>query len=131
MIYSMFNELPPPPNGLESSPETLLMMAVLQDAFVTFQRGLGTLDPEALEAFREVDRWFRSRESDWPFSFESICESLNIGVSRVRRVLNGLMRDSLMPREVHDMQGMHGVRIPHGAERRRVIRRVHNLPGRY
>src|SRR5690348_13678055 len=59
-------------------PENRLMLAVLQEALSTFQRGIRSRVAKDIEAFREVDRWFRSRDYDWPFSFECICSTLEI-----------------------------------------------------
>jgi hypothetical protein len=76
------------PEAVCDAPEGRLMLAVLQDALATFQRGLNTPACEDLEAFREVDRWFRSRDYDSPFSFESICSTLGMASGCVRDGLN-------------------------------------------
>lgn len=70
------------------SPEDRLMLAVLQDALATFQRGLRSSIREDIEQFREVDRWLRSRDFDGIFSFESICDSLGIDSALLRNRLN-------------------------------------------
>jgi hypothetical protein len=80
------------------TPENRLMLAVLQDALVTFHRGLNTVACEELESFREVDRWFRSRDYDSPFSFESICCTLRIDPGYVRSGLNKVKRRAFMRR---------------------------------
>ena len=97
-------------------PETVLMMAVLQDALVTFHRGLNSRCCEDAAAFREVDYWFRSRDADSPFSFESICSTLDIGVGYVRDRLNRLMKESLTSGQL---------------ARKPVMRRPGNRPRRY
>lgn len=76
-----------------TSPEVGLMLAVLQDALATFQRGLHSADPLDVEKFREVDRWLRSRDYDWPFSFENICSTLRIDADFLRAGLNEIRRD--------------------------------------
>jgi len=70
------------------APENRLMAAVLQDAITTFQRGLTSPVRDDIEAFREVDRWFRNRSYDSPFSFECICATLGVEPSCVRDLLN-------------------------------------------
>lgn len=79
-----------------TAPENRLLLAVLQDALATFQRGLNTSERKELETFREVDQWFRNRSYDSPFAFESICCTFRIDSSCVRDVLNKLKRRSLM-----------------------------------
>ena len=64
-----------------------LMRAVLVDALHVFltrmPRGHATADLR----FREVEQWFRSRDERWPFSFERVCEALDMDPARVRRRL--------------------------------------------
>lgn len=84
--------------ALCSAPETRLMIAVLQDALATFQRGLDTSTRKEIEKFREVDRWFRGRDDDSPFSFENICGSLGLDAGCVRERLNDLRRRTFMNR---------------------------------
>ena len=81
-----------------NAPEARLMLAVLQDALATFQRGLRTSSCKELQAFREVDRWFRCRDADAPFSFESICGTLLLDPHGVREGLNRLQREALLDR---------------------------------
>jgi hypothetical protein len=68
------------------------MLAVLQDALTTFHSGLRPMGPVDLQEFREVVEWIRCRESDWPFSFESICESLQMNSESIRAGLLELKR---------------------------------------
>lgn len=74
------------------APEARLMLAVLQDALVVFYRGLDTKDPVILEAYREVDWWFRDRDFDPVFSFENVCSALGISADCVRNTLNDARR---------------------------------------
>lgn len=76
-------------------PENRLMLAVLEEALVTFQRGLGSPVPERRKHFCEVDRWVSDRESDWPFSFESICATLRIDPDYIRAGLSQLKSQAL------------------------------------
>lgn len=72
------------------TPESLLLLAVLHDALETYQRGLRTRDGASIKAFREVDRWFRSEDYDWPFAFESICSAIGVDAGHIRDGLNRL-----------------------------------------
>jgi len=73
-------------------PENRLMLAVLEEALVTFQRGLSSPLPERRKRFFEVDRWVRSPDTDWPFSFENICTTLCIDPDYIRAGLCRLKR---------------------------------------
>jgi hypothetical protein len=76
-------------------PENRLMLAVLEEALVTFQRGLNSPVPERRKRFCEVDRWVLDRESDWPFSFENICQTLRIDPDYIRAGLRQLKSQAL------------------------------------
>lgn len=86
--------------GAEPSrePENRLMLAVLEEALVTFQRGLNSPVPERRKRFCEVDRWVSERDSDWPFSFENICQTLRIDPDYIRAGLRSLKCESLLRR---------------------------------
>jgi len=64
-------------------PERKLMLAILQDAIMSFQRSslsqlTQTDDPKS------VDPWIQSTDREWPFSFENICSSLGMEPEYVR-----------------------------------------------
>ena len=94
-------------------PEDRLMLAVLQEALSTFQRGIHTRAAKDLEAFREVDRWFRSRDYDWLFSFENICSCLHLDPSCIRQELNTLRRKAFASRTT-----LRAVKAPYRSSRR-------------
>jgi len=71
-----------------------LMLAVLEEALVTFSRGLTSENVRERLDFYEVDRWIASRDHDWPFSFENICSCLKIDPDYVRAGLRKLKRDA-------------------------------------
>ncbi len=80
------------------APECRLMLAILEDALATFRRGLARTSCAEIQSFREVDRWFRSDESDWPFAFESICSTLRIDAGYVRLGLNRIRAAAFLER---------------------------------
>ncbi|HXC50359.1 MAG TPA: hypothetical protein VN634_05690 [Candidatus Limnocylindrales bacterium] len=86
--------------GIEPSrePENRLMLAVLEEALVTFQRGLNSPVPERRKRFCEVDKWVSEKDSDWPFSFENICQTLRIDPDYIRAGLRTLKCQSLLHR---------------------------------
>ncbi len=80
---------------LTASPRNRLMLAVLEEALVTFQRGLNSPRAEQRRHFYEVDRWVASHDTDWPFSFENICSCLRIDPDYIRAGLYRLKCDAL------------------------------------
>lgn len=78
--------------------ERRLMVAVLLDAVAVYNkcRARGVVN----RRFREVDRWFRSRDKEWPFSFERICEVLSLDAALIRSAIEGqASRPRPMPRQ--------------------------------
>jgi hypothetical protein len=80
---------------LTASPRNRLMLAVLEEALVTFQRGLNSPKAEQRRQFHEVDRWVASEDTDWPFSFENVCSCLQIDPDYVRLGLRALKCEAL------------------------------------
>lgn len=68
-------------------PEKRLMLAVLEDAVSCFQRYIFARDRRGKTLHREAEEWIVDPSSDWPFSFESICEVLGLSPGYVRRGL--------------------------------------------
>jgi hypothetical protein len=85
---------------LTASPRNRLMLAVLEEALVTFQRGLNSPRAEQRRHFFEVDRWVASDDTDWPFSFENICNCLRIDPDYIRKGLRRLKADALRGKAV-------------------------------
>ena len=74
------------------------MLAVLQEALATFRRGLNSSVPMDRREFLDVDDWIRSRDFDWPFSFESICSELRIDPDHVHAGLAAVKRKAFVSR---------------------------------
>lgn len=70
-----------------SFPEKRLMLAVLEDAVASFQRYLDSKNRRSQRLFQEAEEWFWSDDADWPFSFVSICNALEIEPEYLRRGL--------------------------------------------
>jgi hypothetical protein len=87
--------------GVEPSrePENRLMLAVLEEALVTFQRGLDSPVAERRKRYCEVDKWVSSTDTDWPFSFENICSTLRIDPDYIRSGLHTMKNRSLLRRD--------------------------------
>ena len=71
--------------GLER--ERLLMLAVLEDAIDCYQKFAHARDPRGSQMFEEAREWVWSTDRSWLFSFENICDTLEISAEYVRRGL--------------------------------------------
>src|SRR5437867_5914304 len=67
--------------------ERRLMVAILEDAVVCFQKHLWAADSRSRQLGAEAERWFLSDDNSWPFSFVNICETLDIHPLFLRRGL--------------------------------------------
>ena len=77
--------------GLER--ERLLMLAVLEDAIDCFQKYAFARDPRGQQIFDESREWVSSTDRSWLFSFENICDTLEINADYVRRGLHEWRND--------------------------------------
>jgi hypothetical protein len=67
--------------------EKELMMAVLQDAVECFQTYVLSKRPREKRLFQEAEDWILEKNSDWFFSFENICEILELDPDYIRQGL--------------------------------------------
>ncbi len=70
-------------------PEKKLMLAVLEDAVECFQANISAQSGKRRALFQDAQQWILEEDSDWIFSFASVCEALEINPDYVRR---GLLR---------------------------------------
>ncbi len=68
-------------------PEIRLMVAVVEDAINCAEKYRAATDRRSRRLFGEVMQWFSAQESDWPYSFESICDVLRLDANAVRQRL--------------------------------------------
>lgn len=61
-----------------------LMWAILKDTLRSYQTYVDARNVYEQRHFREADRWVRSRDVSWVFSFESICAVLGIDSDYLR-----------------------------------------------
>src|SRR5438046_10696217 len=73
-----------PFGGARIQPEKRLQVAVLADAVLTFHRWAAVERARARCLFAEVEAWFASEDADGPFSFTTICDSLNLDATSRR-----------------------------------------------
>lgn len=67
--------------------EKRLMLAVLEDALDCYQKYAFSRDGHGRQLFDESCEWIGSANRDWFFSFENICETLEINPEYLRRGL--------------------------------------------
>ncbi|HXQ22992.1 MAG TPA: hypothetical protein VN812_15040 [Candidatus Acidoferrales bacterium] len=65
--------------------EKRLMLAVLQDALDCFQKYAFAKDGHGRQLFTDANEWIACEDRDWYFSFENICETLEINPAYLRR----------------------------------------------
>jgi hypothetical protein len=67
-------------------PETALMYAVLEDAFLCYQKQFEA-NAGVTELTRAAEDWFLSDDSRWLFSFVSVCHALGLEPQYIRKKL--------------------------------------------
>src|SRR6187397_2447950 len=67
-----------PRGDSDFSPEKALMLAVLEDAIRCFQEYFRTTRARPRMLSRQAERWIRTRDWNWPFSFNNVCDSIGI-----------------------------------------------------
>lgn len=72
-------------NGAEQAAgEKALMLAVLEDGIRCFQEHLKNPRVRPRLLARQAEKWIRSADWDWPFSFNNVCESLSLNPECLR-----------------------------------------------
>ena len=77
------------------SPTHRLMLAILEEALVTFERGLISRDAAQRSRTCEVDRWIANKDESFVFSFECICSCLKIDPAYLREGLTRMRAAAL------------------------------------
>ena len=88
-------------NGIRGGEERL-MLAVLQDAVECFQEYVLAQYPWEKKLFQEAEDWILEKNTDSPFSFENICETLQLHPGYLRQ---GLLRWKEAKRKERSIQG--------------------------
>ncbi|HYC57743.1 MAG TPA: hypothetical protein VEL28_22650 [Candidatus Binatia bacterium] len=66
------------------SNERGLMLAILRDAVECYQKYALSRDPRGRDLHDEAAEWIFSRDREWPFSFENICDVLGVSAGYIR-----------------------------------------------
>jgi len=69
--------------------ERRLLIAVLEDAVHCFRKNLHATDPKVRQLFLDAETWILTNDRTWFFSFDNVCETLDIDADYLR---DGLMR---------------------------------------
>jgi hypothetical protein len=77
-------------------PEYRLIVAVLQDAIECFQKHLFARDQKARHLFEDAAEWLASDDREWPYSFISICEVLDLNPAYLRSGLQTWQENQLV-----------------------------------
>jgi hypothetical protein len=67
--------------------EKELMLAILEDAVNSFQQHLTAGNEKDRKQFQEAQEWILGKNDDGLFSFDSVCETLDLDPSYIRRGL--------------------------------------------
>ena len=72
-------------------PEKMLMLAVLEDGVICFQKYISTQDEKGKRLLSEAEEWLLMEQNgeDWLFSFDNVCETLGLNPGYIRE---GLLR---------------------------------------
>jgi hypothetical protein len=73
-------------HSLES--EKLLMFAVLEDAVESYMKYLKASTKKGQKRFREAEQWIDREDKFWLFSFDNVCQALDIDPRYMRRGLH-------------------------------------------
>ncbi len=86
------------------TPEQNLMFAVLDDAVSCFQKYFAARDEIGTFLFHEAEEWILQQgKSNWLYSFDNICETLDLNP--------GYIREGLLHWRDHRLRERHGVRL--------------------
>src|SRR5215510_15536760 len=84
---SLIHHIPLPIPRYQITPEKRLMLAILQDAIACLEKGLFRTSRHGSRPAYEAAQWIAQRDRTWLFSFESICDNLNLDAEALRQQL--------------------------------------------
>jgi hypothetical protein len=76
-------------------PERRLIIAILQDAIECYQKHLFARDGKARQLFSDAQEWIDSEDRSHYFSYENLCEILDVNPGFMRRGLHEWRRRQL------------------------------------
>src|SRR4029077_17551802 len=85
--------------------EEKLMLAALRDAIDKSQKHVLAKDGERRKLFREAEEWFLEKDGDCLFSFEYICDTLELHPDYIRQGLSSWKKARRKERSLHGLGG--------------------------
>jgi len=79
--------------------ERRLLLAILEDAIGCFRKYLAARDNRGRRLFREAQGWIMSEDREYPFSFENICDCLQLNPAYIRQGMREWARVALLQAE--------------------------------
>src|SRR6185295_8323989 len=67
--------------------ERRLMIAILEDAVNCFMKQLHATDPKARQLYLDAEEWISAEDPSWFFSFENVCNTLDLNPAYLREGL--------------------------------------------
>jgi hypothetical protein len=67
--------------------EQRLMAAILEEAIAGYSKSSAPKGSQARQILRDTERWLRSKDQTWTFSFLRVCEMLSLDPVAIRRAL--------------------------------------------
>ena len=74
-------------HGRSLEPEKRLVLAILEDAILTFQDNHAARDGKKKRLFDQANVWIFNVSDDWVFSFKNICHVLEFNPEYIRKGL--------------------------------------------
>jgi hypothetical protein len=74
----------------EYNGERRLLIAVLEDAVDVYRKQAGLHDARSKALFRDAEMWIEDLDCTWLFSFQNICDVLDLDPEYIRRGLRAL-----------------------------------------
>jgi hypothetical protein len=68
-------------------PERALLVAILEDGISDYLKYRRARDRDGKERFRDAADWVAGSSGDWIFSFDNVCELLDLDPKYVRRLI--------------------------------------------
>jgi len=78
-------------SGAHDLPEKRLFIAVLMNAVSDFQDAVRSPERYDEWTFQEIRAWFFKSDRHWLFSFENLCEQLDLDANCIRGQLRSLL----------------------------------------
>jgi hypothetical protein len=75
--------------------EKRLILSVLEDGIECFMKYLGAPTSKGQKLFRDAEEWINLHDKQWIFSFDNVCDMLDINPDYMRRGLQGWKRRKL------------------------------------